>query len=112
MDYSKDNGIFVHEDSVQKLVVGLREIKLMSDLLSIRKKANELLKIFEEEKKKEDETPLDEIIYKKMKETTDGELNVKLYMLYRKLQDGKVSEREARRLFELYCGQEYTQGYL
>lgn len=59
----------------------------------------------------EGETLIEQIKYK-MRTTKDKDLNLKLYILYRKLEDGKIPEIEALKLYELYLETEYTDQYI
>lgn len=104
--------ILISTEIFEKIKLVLNDIKLLSSEENIKKKAEKLLKILNGESKKNRTISLEEEIYKKMKQTPDNELNVKLYMLYRKLQNGKISENEALRVFEMYCKTEYTDGYI
>jgi len=73
----------------------------------LRKKASELLNLLED-KPMIKVNSLYEMIEDKMKETkyTNSELNVNLYLLYRKLIDEKISEKEALDTFEMYMKEE------
>lgn len=59
----------------------------------------------------EGETLIERIKYK-MRTTKDKDLNLKLYILYRKLEDGKIPDVEALNLYEMYLGSEYTDEFI
>ncbi len=108
----KDEKLVMIEDKkLKELRLGLNELKLSVGDEILRKKVEKLIKLIEGEKVQEDENVAD-IIYKKMKDTDDSELNVKLYMLYRKLEEGKVDEAEALRQYNIFVGQEYKSSYV
>lgn len=103
--------VMIEETKLKELKLGLNELKLSVEDAAIRKKINKMIDILDSRDEEQTED-VGERIYKKMKDTDDPELNVKLYMLYRKLEEGKVDEAEALRQYNLYVGQEYTSGYV
>lgn len=105
--------VLLSSDVIKKIKFDLKEIKLLSNEKEVKNKVEELIQFFDMNTDEDNNgISLEEKIRRKMKSTPDNDLNVKLYMLYRKLQNGKISESEALRLFELYCGTEYIDGYL
>lgn len=86
----------------------LEEIKLLSSENIIKSKIDELIDELINETnlyiENVNEKPIADIIYEKMRETKtqNPELNVRLYILYRNLNMGKISEHEARETFEKY----------
>ncbi|WBW96013.1 hypothetical protein [Oceanirhabdus sp. W0125-5] len=104
--------IMVEESKLKELRLGLNELKLSVGDQLLRKKVERLINLFEENGTEEQEESIADKIYKKMKETEDSELNVKLYMLYRKLEEGKVDEAEALRQYNIFIGQEYKSSYV
>ncbi|MCM1990625.1 hypothetical protein [Oceanirhabdus seepicola] len=103
--------VMIEEMKLKEIRLALNELKLSVGDPQLRKKVEKLINLLEGEKVEENENIAD-IIYKKMKNTDDSELNVKLYMLYRKLEEGKVDDAEALRQYNLYVGQEYNSGYV
>jgi hypothetical protein len=108
-DYEK---LLINAEILEKIKLGLNEIKSASSEENIKNKAEKLLSMLNGESEKIKSISLEKEIYRKMKQTPDSDLNVKLYMLYRKLQNGKISENEALVMFESYCKSEYRDGYL
>lgn len=111
MENIEEKKIVLRESLFEELKLGLIEIKQVSKEENIKVKAEKLLKLINRENTLLNES-IEEIIYNKMKSTQDEELNVKLYMLYRKLQDDKISEDEALTQYETLCDQEYFKGYV
>ena len=112
----ESNSILINKDILEKVKADVNKIKILSNEEEIKGIADEILSILEKRdlttgKKIVEMTILDRI-KQKMKDTTDKDLNVKLYILYRKLEDKKISEDEALRLFEIYVNSEYTDGYI
>ena len=103
--------VMIEEMKLKEIRLALNELKLSVGDPQLRKKVEKLINLLEGEKEEENENIAD-MIYKKMKNTDDSELNVKLYMLYRKLEEGKVDDAEALRQYNLYVGQEYNSGYV
>ncbi|MFX0548798.1 hypothetical protein ACOAKC_05615 [Hathewaya histolytica] len=118
MDCKSDKILF-HIDTVKKIKSILEEIKILSQDKPVMDKLEEINCILEnnnivhnENSSKDEEEKLLDLIYNKMKSTKDKDLNVKLYMLYRKLEDEKISNEEARELYEVYIKTEYNDRYI
>lgn len=94
--------ILIDGETIDKIVFTLKEIKVSSNDSKIKAKIDELQNIIEKECNP-DKT-IEQIIHEKAKEVknTDPELHLKLYMLYRNLTMGKVSEDEAKISYENY----------
>jgi len=104
--YTKEK-IILELDILQKVKSGIREIIVLSEDRNLRKKADELLNLLENKPVVKIDS-LYEMIEEKMKETkySNSQLNVSLYLLYRKLVDQKISEKEALDTFERYMKEE------
>lgn len=97
----------------EKIKNGLKQVRIKSSEDEIKAMIDSLLYLLENKDSEEiDFNSLEDTIHNKMKTTKDKDLNVKLYMLYRKLQDGKISEEEALKLYEIYIGTEYDCKYI
>jgi hypothetical protein len=109
-----DNDKIMIEPKVfEKIKNGLNQVRIKSMDDEVKAIVDLLLKLLENKDSEDiDFNSLEDTIYNKMKTTKDKDLNVKLYMLYRKLQDGKISEEEALKLYELYIGTEYDYKYV
>jgi uncharacterized protein (UPF0335 family) len=88
---------------LDKIKAGLYEIKLNTREKSIKREAEALIKLLEDETNVEKES-LEDKILDKMKETkgVDPDTNANLYILHRKLVNGQISEQQALILFETY----------
>lgn len=98
----------VKKKTVKRVLDQLNNILLISKDEAVNDKINEVILTINEEveAKLKEEIVIEDLIYKKMKEikTRDEGLHFKLYMLYRKLQDGKISEEDAKRTYKSYFG--------
>jgi len=103
--------VMIEESKIKEIRLSLNELKLSVGDERLRQKVEKIINLLEGKKEEEVENIAD-IIYKKMKNTDDSELNVKLYMLYRKLEEGKVDETEALRQYNIFVGQEYKSGFV
>lgn len=101
MDYEEK--IIVKKENLQKLQEKLKEIKLMTQDEDIQSKVNEMLGLLGDELKPRN-VLLEKMIKEKMIETkhSNPELHFKLYMLHRKLVEGKIDEEEAMKAYEVY----------
>ncbi|WP_242946834.1 hypothetical protein [Clostridium haemolyticum] len=82
----------------------LKEIQSLALEDIVKFRISQLSERISEMAKIDTKDSLEQIIYKKMKEaaTINPELNVKLYMLYRNLKEGKISQKEAREAYDIY----------
>lgn len=99
--------LLVNEDIISKIQSRAKAIKVISKDKQVLKEAEEILQIVESIFNDNTMT-LVEKVEKKMRETkfTDPEMNANLYILYRKLSDGKISQQDASALFEMYINAE------
>lgn len=100
---SNDSKISISSDSFERIK---SEIKLLSIICNddvVKKRLVELLNQMSAITGSKD-ISLEEIIAEKLAETkrTDKELNANLYILYHNLIRGKISEEDAKRIFEEY----------
>ncbi|KYH35026.1 hypothetical protein CLTEP_10190 [Clostridium tepidiprofundi DSM 19306] len=110
-----NNGEKVLMDSnlLKKIKSGLQQIRIRVADEELKGEVDKILQLLDNNDNDEIKfESLEDTIHNKMKTTKDKDLNVKLYMLYRKLQDGKISESEALKLYEIYVKDEYKYGYL
>lgn len=98
-----DEEVAFKKETVDKIQTKLRVIRLTTAEPAIKGKIEEILDIINNELNP-DSMSIGEIIYNKMSESKaiDKELHVRLYMLYRKLLDDKISEEDAAKLYQLY----------
>ncbi|AWK50933.1 hypothetical protein DIC82_07820 [Clostridium beijerinckii] len=100
---SINDKIIVNKDSLEKIEIKLRGLKVMVQDKEIQSLVSDILELLNGELKSID-ISLEDIIYNKMKETkhSNPDLHFKLYMLYRKLSDGKMDEDEALKAYKAY----------
>lgn len=98
------NMIHISEENLQKIVAELEEIKNLSPDDVVKFRIDNLITTISRKIDPSKNEDLGDIIYKKMKEavTNNPDLHVKLYMLYRNLTAGKISEEEAKEMYETY----------
>ncbi|AVQ37308.1 hypothetical protein PZQ55_001566 [Clostridium botulinum] len=98
------NNIMVEETLIRKMLSELKDIQTLSSERLLQQKIDLLIKYMENIVKYKNDEPFEDTIYKKMKEVRldNPELNSKLYILYRKLSDGKITEEDARILYDVY----------
>lgn len=101
------NKILISKDCIDKLILGLKSIKVSTTNKTLVKDIERLLKLLNDELR-EDSIPLKDKILDKMKETKgiDPELNANLYILYRNLDNGYINEEQAQELFGAYVKME------
>lgn len=95
--------ILVNKDSLEKMQTKLRGLKVMLEDKEMLSTIIEILDLVQNELKIKD-ISVEDMIKDKMNETkfSNPELNFKLYMLYRKLEQGKIDTDEALKAYELY----------
>lgn len=95
--------IMVNKDTLERMQIKLRGLKVVIQDKEIQSLVSDILELLNEELKAID-ISLEDIIYNKMKETKNSnpDLHFKLYMLYRKLSDGKIDEDEALKAYKVY----------
>lgn len=100
---SINDKIMVNKDSLEKIQTKLRGLKVTVQDKEIRLLVSEILELLNGELNPID-ISLEDMIYNKMKETksTNPDLHFKIYMLYRKLSDGKIDEDEALKAYKAY----------
>ncbi|GAA0746357.1 hypothetical protein [Clostridium oceanicum] len=100
----EDKKISVKEGLLEKILSELNEVQTLSSERLLQEKVGILIKYIENLVENKDEIPFETIIYNKMREVRlkDPELNSKLYILYRKLSDKKISEEDARIMYDVY----------
>ncbi len=100
---SINDKLVVKRESLEKLRTDIKVLKVMIDNRDALRIINEMSEVIEDNLKFDEINIKDKIKDKMTKtESTDPELSFKLYMLYRKLSDGKIDDAEAARDFEIY----------
>lgn len=95
--------ILIDYDTVDNLISELKKISYSNDKDFILAKVNYVVTKLENLSNKSDES-IKNSIFKTMNEVKleDPELHFNLYMLYRKLEENKITEEEAVYKYELY----------
>lgn len=98
------DGVMIEEETMIKMLSELKDIKTLSSERLLQQKIDLLINYIENIVKYKNDEPFEDTIYRKMKEVRldNPELNSKLYILYRKLSDGKITEEDARILYDVY----------
>lgn len=99
----KDEKVLISKKCINDIISGLSSIKVVSKEKSIKKEAEKLLKLVQDEISLGNMS-LEDKIREKMKETknTDPDMNANLYILYRKLMNNQITQEQALKLFEMY----------
>lgn len=95
--------ILVNRESIEEIQTKLKGLKLRSNSKEIQSTINEIIEILNNELNIKN-ISIEDMIKNKMIETkiSNPELHFKLYMLYRKLCDGKINEEDALKYYEIY----------
>lgn len=95
--------IAVKKDSLEKMKVKLKMLKVSVEDKSAKSLIVEILEFLDNEIMFE-KISVEQMIKDKMIETkvSNPDQHFKLYMLYRKLQDNKITQEEALREYEIY----------
>ncbi len=96
--------VYIENDIIEKILFELKEIKDCSTEDTLKIRLSNVIKTLSKASNCNMDKLLEDMIYEKMRESMNNnpELHSKLYMLYRSLVDGKVSEEAAKQLFETY----------
>lgn len=100
---NNEGKMYIDRQLIEKVRNGLSTIKVTSKEKNVRKEAERLFNLLEEELSI-NSLSLEERILKKMKETktTDPDMNANLYILHRKLVNRQITEKQALEMFEVY----------
>lgn len=95
--------ILIDREILEKIKLRLEGLKLMASEKAVKKDLESILKIVTDELDSGN-LSFKDILDDKIKESkyANPELNFKLYMLRRKLEDGKISEEDAAKAYDLY----------
>lgn len=93
--------VVVNKEALDKIKIKLKGLKVSVEDKNAKSIIDEILKIFDDEIFNEN-ISLEKIIKDKMAETkvSNPDQNFKLYMLYRRLTDNKITQEEALRDFK------------
>ena len=95
--------ILINKEILEKIKGRLEGLRLMSSEKDVKKDIESLIQILSDEIDSE-KLSFRDLLDEKIRDTkySDSELNFKLYMLRRKLEDGKISDEEALKAYDLY----------
>lgn len=102
-----DKYVSVEKELVKKILSELNVLVVMTDEKFTRDKLKDVITTLEGfMKEDEKESLIEGLLSKRMKEfkTKDPDLHFKFYMIYRKLQDGKITEEDATSFYKSYFG--------
>ncbi|MCY6370397.1 hypothetical protein [Clostridium ganghwense] len=94
----------IKDEMIEKIIQELKEIEIVAAEEIVKTKVQKLVEYINSVSEIKKEKAFKDILHEKMKESKikNPELHIKLYMLYRDLQNGKVSEHDANRMYEDY----------
>ena len=95
--------VLISRECIEKIRTELKIIKVNTNNRNFKKDVSKLLDMLESELNY-DNISLKEKISSKMKETknSDPNMNANLYILYRNLVNGRITEEEALELYNMY----------
>ena len=95
--------VLISRECIEKIRTELKIIKVNTNNRNFKKDVSKLLDMLESELNY-DNISLKEKIFSKMKETknSDPNMNANLYILYRNLVNGRITEEEALELYNMY----------
>ena len=99
---SGNNEIKISIETIEEIIKGLREIGNLSGDSHVKAKVAALQKVVSSLLDLKDTVSAQEVIYEKMIEVkqSNPDLHLKLYMLYRNLTSGRISEVDAMDSYE------------
>lgn len=116
MDF-ETKSVLIDREALELVKVKVSQMEKISQEPIIKEMAKEIIELLDKKNSNKEgesfkEETLLEQMKRKMKSTKDKDLNLKLYILYRKLEEKKISEEDALRLYEMYLDTEYTDEYI
>jgi hypothetical protein len=99
-----NNQVSISVDTIQQVVKELNEISDISSTPQLRLKVERLQKLVSSFLDFKNKVSVQDVIYEKMVEVKNNnpDLHLKLYMLYRNLTSGRISELDAIDSYESY----------
>ncbi|WP_243149494.1 hypothetical protein [Clostridium niameyense] len=96
--------IELDKKTMEKILFDLKEIRIICSDKKIKERIQSIIEFAQSKIYSQMEPSLKELIYNKMKETkkNNPDLSSKLYILYRNLIDEKISEEDAKKIYESY----------
>lgn len=101
MDVSQK--ILVEKDNLEKMLVKLRGLKLLAEDKNAKSVIDEIIELLDNELNAK-QVSVENMIKDKMNETkfSNPDQHFKLYMLYRKLVENKITEEKALEDYKIY----------
>lgn len=92
------------EKIYEKIISQLEDIKILTCDEMVKLKIENLIGYIKSSSEVKNEITFKDILHEKVKETQnkDPELHLKLYMLYRELENDKINVKSAQELYEAY----------
>jgi hypothetical protein len=99
---SSDNEVSIEVETIEKIIKELNEISLLCSEPHLKVKIEALQSYISSVTELNNKVSAEDVIYEKMVEVkySNPELHLKLYMLYRNLMSGRISELDAMSSFE------------
>jgi hypothetical protein len=93
--------ISINREVIENIMYELNAMQLLCDDKFIMNRLNKILNLLKPYTVEVNESSIKNIIYQKMQETRniDADLHLQMYMLYRKLEEGKINEEQARNAY-------------
>ena len=101
---SSNNQVSISVEQVQEIIKEIKEISTLCSTPHLKGRVDRLQKFISGLLEAREKVPAQEIIYEKMVQVKQNnpDLHLKLYMLYRNLTSGRMSEADAMTSFESY----------
>ena len=99
---SNKNEVSISVETIEEIIKEIKEISALCSTPSLKAKVERLQRLVYSFIKMQDKVPAQDLIYDKMVQVKhlNPELHLKLYMLYRNLTSGRISEADARTSYE------------
>ena len=99
---NSNNQVSISEETINEIINEIKEINSLCSTPHLKAKVERLQKLVSSFLEFKEKVPAQDIIYEKMVQVKhlNPELHLKLYMLYRNLTTGRISEIDAMTSFE------------
>jgi hypothetical protein len=101
---SNNNEVIIKVETIQEIIKEMKEISTLCSTPQLKGKIERLQKLVSSFLELREKVPAQDLIYDKMVQVKhlNPDLHLKLYMLYRNLTSGRISEADALNAFESY----------
>lgn len=99
---NSNNQVSISVETIQEIIKEIKEISTLCSNPHLKGKVERLQKVVSSFLELQEKVPAQDLIYNKMVEAKhlNPELHLKLYMLYRNLTSGRISEADAMNSYE------------